>query len=59
MVIKRARPDGSFEPVHWVERFDWKAFAVLIHAHNREHVDQVERILAAVAPGEGPAEEEG
>jgi hypothetical protein len=59
MVVKHARPDGSLEPVHWIERFDWKAFAVLIHAHNREHVDQVERILAAVAPGEAPAEEEG
>jgi hypothetical protein len=48
MVVKSARPDGAVQPVHWIERFDWKAFAILIHAHNREHVDQVERVLAAV-----------
>lgn len=53
MVVKHALPGGLVgegEPVHWIERFDWKAFAVLIHAHNREHIDQVERVLAAVAP---------
>lgn len=48
MVVKHARPDGSLEPVHWIERFDWKAFSILIHAHNREHLDQVERALAAL-----------
>lgn len=50
MVVKCAQPDGSLEPVDWIERFDWKAFAILIHAHNREHIDQVERALAAVGP---------
>ena len=47
MVVKCARPDGTLEPVSWVERFDWKAFAILLHAHNREHLAQVQRILAA------------
>jgi hypothetical protein len=47
LVVKCARPDGTFEPVSWVERFDWKAFAILLHAHNREHIAQVQRILGA------------
>lgn len=49
MVVKCARADGSLEPVSWLERFDWKAFAILLHAHNREHIAQIQRILAAPA----------
>ena len=47
MVVKCAAPDGSVRPVSWVELFDWKAFAILLHAHNREHMAQVRRILDA------------
>jgi hypothetical protein len=47
MVVKCASPNGSLEAVSWVERFDWKAFAILLHAHNREHIAQVHRILNA------------
>lgn len=47
MVVKCAGPDGALEPVSWLERFDWKAYAILLHAHNREHIAQVERILSA------------
>lgn len=47
MVVKCAGPDGTLTPVSWVERFDWKAFAILLHAHNREHIAQVRRILGA------------
>jgi hypothetical protein len=49
MVVKCAGPDGALRPVHWLERFDWKAFAVLLAAHNREHVAQLRRIEAALA----------
>lgn len=49
MVVKCARPDGTLEPVTWVERFDWKAYAILLHAHNREHIGQVQRILGALS----------
>lgn len=49
MVVKCAGPDGVLVPVHWVERFDWKAYAILLHAHTREHIAQVNRILAALA----------
>ena len=53
MVVKCATPDGALEPVHWVERVDWKAFAVVIRVHVLEHLHQIERTLAAV--GEPPA----
>jgi hypothetical protein len=53
MVVKCAQPDGSLLPVSWVERFDWKAYAILLHAHNREHIAQVQRILASLAPQPG------
>lgn len=51
MVVKCAGPDGALRPVAWVERFDWKAFAILLHAHNREHIAQVQRILSAPPAG--------
>ena len=47
MVVKCAGPDGTLAPVSWPERFDWKAYAILLHAHNREHIAQIERILNA------------
>ena len=39
--------DGTLAPVSWVERFDWKSYSILLHAHNREHIAQVQRILSA------------
>lgn len=47
MVVKCAGADGVLRPVSWLERFDWKAYAILLHAHNREHLAQIERILSA------------
>jgi hypothetical protein len=47
MVVKCADADGTLRAVQWVERFDWKAFAILVHAHNREHIAQLQRILAS------------
>jgi hypothetical protein len=52
MVVKCVGADGVLHPVSWVERFDWKAFAILLHAHNREHLAQIERILSALAAEE-------
>ncbi|HSF40798.1 MAG TPA: hypothetical protein VLT87_13470 [Thermoanaerobaculia bacterium] len=54
MVVKCAGPDGTLEPVSWLERFDWKAYSILLHAHNREHIAQIERILNE-GPGGGAA----
>ena len=47
MVVKCADAEGNLRPVSWIEHFDWKAFAILLHAHNREHIAQVQRILSA------------
>lgn len=46
MVVKCADAEGNLRPVSWVEHFDWKAFSILLHAHNREHIAQVQRILS-------------
>jgi hypothetical protein len=59
MVVKCAGPDGTLEPVAWLERFDWKAFAILLHAHNREHIAQIQRILAAPPASLQPAAQTG
>lgn len=47
MVVKCADTDGTLKPVTWVHHFDWKAYSILLHAHNREHIAQVHRILNA------------
>lgn len=46
MVVRCATPDGGSEPVHWIDRFDWKAYALLVALHSREHAGQVQRVLA-------------
>jgi hypothetical protein len=45
MVVRCAEADGTLRPVTWLERFDWKAYAILVHAHNRQHLSQVQRTL--------------
>jgi len=51
MVVKCAQPDGSLAPVSWRARVDWKAYSVLLlHAHNRQHIAQIQRILNAPSP---------
>ncbi|MGH9380369.1 MAG: DinB family protein [Thermoanaerobaculia bacterium] len=48
LVVKCASPDGTLRPVHWFERLDWKAYAVVIPMHNREHVGQIQRALESI-----------
>lgn len=55
MVVRCAGEDGSSTPVHWLQRFDWKAFAILVHAHNREHIGQIRRALDAAGGEAGEA----
>lgn len=55
MVVKCTGADGAVEAVHWLHHLDWKAFAILLHAHDREHIAQILRTLDAVAPGNGAA----
>jgi hypothetical protein len=52
MVVKCATGAGTVTPVHWVQRFEWKAHAILLHVHNREHIAQVQRIVTALS-GDG------
>lgn len=51
MVVPCARPDGTHEPVHWVQHFDWKAFAILFRMHAHQHLGQARRVLAEVGAG--------
>jgi len=53
MVVKCADAGGVLRPVSWVEHFDWKAYAILLHAHNREHLAQIHRILQNPLPETG------
>ncbi|MDP9194859.1 MAG: DinB family protein [Acidobacteriota bacterium] len=46
MVVKCADAEGNMRPVSWIEHFDWKAYSILLHAHNREHIAQTQRILS-------------
>jgi hypothetical protein len=48
MVVKVAGENGEMTSVAWVEELDWKAYAVGISAHTREHQAQVERTLEAI-----------
>lgn len=47
MVVKCRTPDGLV-PVHWTEVFDWKAHALLVGLHVKEHLAQIRRVLADV-----------
>jgi hypothetical protein len=51
MVVRCASDSGEDEPVHWLERLDWKAYAIVIRVHSLEHVGQIQRTLASLAGG--------
>ena len=54
MVVQCAEPDGRLVPVHWGQRFDPKAYALILHAHSRQHIGQIERTLAELAQRQVP-----
>lgn len=47
MVVKCQTP-GGLVPVHWTEVFDWKAYALLVGLHVKEHLAQIRRGFADV-----------
>ena len=48
MVFNLPRPDGGFEPVHWVEELDWKSYAIVSwRLHTIDHLNQAKKVLAA------------
>lgn len=48
MVVNAPRPDGGFEPLHWVEDLDWKAYAIVWRLHTLDHLNQAKKVLAAL-----------
>lgn len=47
MVVKVTAPDGALEPREWTEELDFKAYAVALAAHTREHQAQIERVVVS------------
>lgn len=47
MVVKIATPDGGLRAREWVHELDFKAYAVALAAHTREHQAQIERGVGA------------
>lgn len=49
MVINVPTADGGFEPLHWVEDLDWKAYAITWRLHALDHLNQAKKVLTADA----------
>lgn len=45
MVVKVATPDGGLETREWLHELDFKAYAVALAAHTREHQAQIARAV--------------
>lgn len=54
MVVKCVTDDGTRVPVHWIQSFDWKAYATIFRMHLVEHLAQIRRILREIG-SEGAA----
>ena len=50
MLIQVEDGAGGRVPLEWVERVDWKSFALVAHVHTHEHIDQIRRILEPSDP---------
>jgi hypothetical protein len=49
MVINTPRADGTLRPLHWIEDFDWKAYAIISwRLHAIDHLNQAKKVLAAL-----------
>lgn len=48
MVANATDAAGALVPVHWVEEFDWKAYAAVLRLHAIDHLHQAKKVLAAV-----------
>jgi hypothetical protein len=49
MVINTRQPDGSVEPMQWVEECDWKACAIIFRLHELDHLGQARRTLRGLS----------
>jgi hypothetical protein len=48
MVINVKRGDGTVEPLHWIEKLDWKAYGIVFRLHVLDHLNQAKKILRAL-----------
>jgi hypothetical protein len=48
MVANAADAAGATVPVHWIEDFDWKAYAAVLRLHAIDHLHQAKKVLAAL-----------
>jgi hypothetical protein len=48
MVANATGAAGATVPVHWVEEFDWKAYAAVLRLHAIDHLHQAKKVLAAL-----------
>ena len=48
MVANATDSTGATIPVHWVEEFDWKAYAAVLRLHAIDHLHQAKKVLAAL-----------
>src|SRR5438094_6396541 len=52
MVVNVPRPGGGFEPLHWVEELDWKAYVIASwRLHPIDHLNQTKQVLEGKARG--------
>ena len=46
MVVNVPRPGGGFDPLHWVEDMDWKAYVIASwRLHPMDHLNQARKVL--------------
>jgi hypothetical protein len=48
MVANATDATGATVPVHWVEEFDWKAYAAVLRLHAIDHLHQAKKVFAAL-----------
>lgn len=48
MVANATDASGAAVPVHWVEEFDWKAYAAVLRLHAIDHLHQAKKVLSAL-----------
>src|SRR5688572_16869512 len=48
MVANATDTTGAAVPVHWVEEFDWKAYAAVLRLHAMDHLHQAKKVLSAL-----------
>lgn len=47
VMLLEVKTENGVEKVQWTEHLDWKAFALGIAVHSREHIPQIQRTLDA------------